>query len=88
MIEIKERKVMVNHLYGKVFKQIRTQKKLPLSYFQKLGIDKAVVSRFERGKTMVSIERVDAMLQEMNVSLAEYELMINHFVSDYHEEFL
>ena len=79
---------MVYHLYGEVFKQIRTQKKLPLSYFQKLGVEKGDISRFERGKTMMGLERIDAMLQEMNVSLAEYELILNHFVSDYHEEFL
>lgn len=78
---------MVNHLYGEIFKQIRTQKKISLSQFQKLGIDKGTISRFERGESMMGLERIDVMLLEMNVSLAEYELILNHFVSDYHEEF-
>jgi HTH-type transcriptional regulator, SHP2-responsive activator len=61
---------------------------LPLSYFQRVGIDKIGLSRFERGLSMMGFEKVDVMLQEMNVSLAEYELVINHFVPDFQEEFL
>lgn len=61
---------------------------MPLSYFQRVGIDKIGLSRFERGLSMMGFEKVDVMLQEMNVSLAEYELVINHFVPDFQEEFL
>lgn len=74
--------------YGKNFRLIRKQKGLPLSYFQRVGIDKIGLSRFERGLSMMGFEKVDVMLQEMNVSLAEYELVINHFVPDFQEEFL
>ncbi|MFC4653223.1 helix-turn-helix domain-containing protein [Lactococcus nasutitermitis] len=74
--------------YGEKFRFLREQKGLPLSYFQKLGIDKTDLSRFERGKTMMSLERVDMMLQEMNVSLGEFDLILNDFVPDFQEEFL
>lgn len=75
-------------VYGKKFKQIRTQKRLPLSFFQQVGVDKSDLSKFERGKQMMGFERIDAMLQLMDVSLAEYELIINNFVPDFQEAFL
>ncbi|AYG01543.1 Rgg/GadR/MutR family transcriptional regulator [Lactococcus allomyrinae] len=74
--------------YGKTFKKIRTQKHLSLSYFTDLGISKAALDRFELGRTMMSFERVDAALQEMNVSLGEYEYFINDYALDYQEEIL
>lgn len=79
---------MVYAQYGKLFRQLRNQKHLGLSYFQKLGIPSANLSRFERGKSMMNFERVDSMLQEMNVSLAEYELMLNNFIPNFQEAFL
>lgn len=77
-----------NKIYGHTFHNVRIQKHLPLSFFKNDGIDKASLLRFERGDSTMSIERVDTMLQSMNVSLAEYELMLNHFVPDYQEAFL
>lgn len=74
--------------YGEKFRLIREQKGLPLSFFAKCNVDKADLSRFERGQSMMSFEKVDVMLQTMNVSLAEYELVINNFVPDFQEEFL
>ncbi len=74
--------------YGEKFRLIREQKGLPLSFFAKCNVDKADLSRFERGQSMMSFEKVDVMLQSMNVSLAEYELVINNFVPDFQEEFL
>ncbi len=79
---------MVFAEYGEKFRRLREQKGLSLSFFEKLGINKTNLSRFERGKTMMSFERIDMMLQEMNVSLAEYELVLNNFVLDFQEEFL
>lgn len=75
-------------LYGKRFREIRTQKQLPLSYFETVGVDKSDLSKFERGKRMIGFERVDAMLQHMGVSLAEYELYLNDFGLDIQEDFL
>ncbi|MFK4935433.1 helix-turn-helix domain-containing protein [Lactococcus garvieae] len=74
--------------YGEAFRRIREQKQLPLSYFSKLGVDKTDLSRFERGMTMMGVGRVDALLQSVDVSLAEYELIVNNFIPDFQEEFL
>lgn len=74
--------------YGKVFKKIRLQKHLPLSYFQDFGISKASLDKFELGQSMLSFERLDMALQAMNVTLAEYEHFINNFSLDYKEELL
>lgn len=79
---------MAYHIYGEKFKEIRNQKQLSLSYFEGVGIDKSDLSKFERGKRMIGFERVDAMLQYMDVSLSEYELIINNFVPDFQEFFL
>ncbi|WP_081167728.1 helix-turn-helix domain-containing protein [Lactococcus garvieae] len=74
--------------YGKIFREIRTQKQLPLSYFESVGVDKSDLSKFERGFRMIGFERVVALLQHMNVSLSEYELILNNFVLDFQEAFL
>lgn len=74
--------------YGEIFKKLREQKNFSLSHFSEIGISKASLSRFELGQTMISFERLDSALQEMNVTLAEYEHFINNFSMDYKEEFL
>lgn len=79
---------MVYARYGEVFRTLRQQKGLPIGYFEKMGIGKSYLSKFERGQTMFRFESLDMMLQEMNVSLAEYELLLNNFEIDYQEEFI
>lgn len=74
--------------YGEAFQMLRKQKQLPLSYFEQAGVNKGDLSRFENGKVMMGFERLELMLQTMNVSLSEYEFLINHHVLDYQEEFL
>ncbi|MDH8063404.1 helix-turn-helix transcriptional regulator, partial [Lactococcus lactis subsp. lactis] len=74
--------------YGEIFKKLREQKNFSLSHFSEIGISKASLSRFELGQTMISFERLDSALQEMNVTLAEYEHFINNFSMDYKEEFI
>ena len=59
------RSLTVYKKYGDCFKKLRNQKNLGLSYFSKIGINRANLSRFERGQTMMSFERVDLMLEEM-----------------------
>ena len=73
--------------YGKAFKILREQKQLALSYFEQVGVNKGDLSRFENGKVMMGFERIDLMLQAMNVSLSEYEFLLNHHVMAYQDEF-
>ena len=72
--------------YGVVFKTLRKQKHLPLSYFESFGIEKTTIQRFETGKTMMGFEKLDCALQAMNVTLGEYEHFLNFFQPDYLEE--
>lgn len=74
--------------YGDCFKKLRNQKNLGLSYFSKLGIDRSNISRFEHGKCMMSFERIDLMLEEMQVPLAEYELIVNNYMPNFQEFFI
>lgn len=79
---------MVYSRYGQVFKEIRNDKGLPMSYFENIGIARSVLSRFENGHVRIRFETLDIMLQEMNVNLAEYELMFNNFSMDFQAEFI
>jgi len=79
---------MVYTRYGEVFKKLRIQKGFSLSYFSILGIHKSSIARFEQGKSMLSVDKLDKLLQHMNVSFAEYELLLNRFVPEYQEDFL
>lgn len=70
---------MVYSKYGLTFRKIREQKKISLSAFPKVGISKAALSKFERGETMMGFENVVCALQEMGVSLEEYENFLNAY---------
>lgn len=74
--------------YGSIFKKLRTQKKLSMSFFENYGIQKATIQRFETGQSMMGFDRLNTALQAMNVSLAEYEFFINNFEHGYVEELL
>lgn len=78
---------MVDNLYGRVFKKIREQKGLPMSFFQKVGVRKSSISKFENGTSKMSFERIYQMLELMDVSLEEYELIINQFNPNFQDYF-
>jgi len=75
-------------IYGRKFREIRNKKNLPLSYFTRIGIDRSNLAKFERGEIMIGLDKLDACLSEMDVSLTEYELIINNFVPSYQEMIL
>lgn len=70
---------MVYAKYGSVFRKIREQKKMSLAVFQKVGISKPALSKFERGETMMGFENLVRALQEMGVTLSEYEDFLNAY---------
>lgn len=84
---IKEINQVVEKYYGLVFKEIRKQKKLSQSFFEKIGVKKSCISKFEHGVSMMSFERIYKMLEAMDVSLEEYELLLNRFSPPFMEEF-
>lgn len=73
---------MLYKKYGKVFKKLRLQKNFNLSEFERCGINKSIISRFETGKTMISFENLYMALTELNISLAEYDRALNNFSAD------
>ncbi|WP_350356813.1 helix-turn-helix domain-containing protein (plasmid) [Lactococcus lactis] len=79
---------MSDLIYGKIFKILRCQKKYSLAYFEDSGISKSNLSKFERGRIMLSFEKCDNILQKMNISLAEYELIMHQFAPIYQESYL
>lgn len=64
---------------GKVFRRLREQREYPLSSFFLLGISKSALSKFERGESMMSFDKVVAALQYMGVSLEDFEQFINDY---------
>lgn len=79
---------MIDKRYGAIFKQIREKKQLSLSYFEKFGVLKSNLARFERGETMMGFERLNKLLQAMDISLSDYELFLNYYCPNYQECFL
>ncbi|WP_350356814.1 helix-turn-helix domain-containing protein (plasmid) [Lactococcus lactis] len=69
--------------YGEVFKELRQQHNLTLEDFKKIGISKSTISQFENGKSLLSFDKLDMALQEMNVMMSAYILIINDGESEY-----
>lgn len=65
--------------YGETFRRIREQKRLALSSFVSIGISKGTLSKFERGESMMSFDKVVFALQYMGITLEEFE----HFLNGY-----
>lgn len=80
--------VIHNKMYGHAFRKLRLSKGYSLSYFSRINISKATISDFENGRTIINIEKLDMMLNEMNVSLSEFDLLLNNYVPIFQEEFL
>lgn len=70
---------MDQKIYGKVFKTIRKQSGISLAAFSALKIGKATISDFERGRTMMSFDKVMNALQFMGVSLKDFEHLLNDY---------
>ncbi|WP_285023809.1 Rgg/GadR/MutR family transcriptional regulator [Lactococcus garvieae] len=69
---------MVYAKYGEIFKKIRVQNKFLLTDFETINISKSVISKFERGETMISFEKLFFALDMMGVTLRDYEYYLNN----------
>lgn len=70
---------MVYKKFGETFRKLRQQSQIPLSDFVSIGISKSSLSNFERGKTMMSFEKVVFALQIMGFSLEDFEQLLNDY---------
>ena len=74
--------------YGRVFRQLRIQKRLTLESFEKAGVSKGTLSKFEHGKSMLGFEKLLLALNNLSVSLEEYERCLNNFQRDAQEQLI
>ena len=58
--------------WGKLFKKYRVSRGLTLRDVAKAGVSTSQLSRFEQGKTDLTITRLALVLEEMNVPIAEF----------------
>ena len=74
--------------YGKAFRTIRNQRAFKLTSFENVGISKSALSKFERGQSMLKFDKLILALNELSVTLAEYEQYLNDFQLNAHEQLL
>ncbi|MCT0017752.1 Rgg/GadR/MutR family transcriptional regulator [Lactococcus lactis subsp. lactis] len=79
---------MIYKRYGKIFKKLRVQKGIKLVDFEKIGISKSTLGKFERGETMIAFDKLVLSLGVLSVTLGEYEGFLNNFEADIHEVLL
>ncbi|MFK4935033.1 Rgg/GadR/MutR family transcriptional regulator [Lactococcus garvieae] len=70
---------MVYKKYGITFRNMRKHKGFTLADFSDIGLAASTLSEFERGKTMISLEKIDNALQLIGHSLSDFD----HFINDY-----
>ncbi|GHU36329.1 transcriptional regulator [Bacilli bacterium] len=76
---------MIYKKYGEVFLKLRKQKGFNLISFERAGISKSSLGKFERGESMLGFDKLTTALQILSVTLGEYENFLNNFEIDAHE---
>lgn len=77
--------------YGKAFKNIRQQKGISLNQLEKKsGVPKSTLSQFENEKSLLSYDKLDKVLETMDVTLYDYSLLTRDgapetFISKFHD---
>lgn len=74
---------MVYARYGEVFKMLREERELKTSDFKEYGISKSTLEKFESGRGNLPFDKLDESLQMMNISLHEYNYLLNDGINDY-----
>ncbi|MBD5823525.1 helix-turn-helix domain-containing protein [Lactococcus petauri] len=75
---------MIYSKYGKIFRNLRLQKNMSLSELNTLsGVSKATISQFENGKSLVSFDKLEALLESMNLTILDYSLLVNNGLPEY-----
>lgn len=79
---------MVYAKYGETFKILRKQRGYKLSAFEDVGISKSTLSKFERGDSMMSFDKLIVALEVISVTFFEFEKIINNFLPSTYETLL
>lgn len=77
---LKEGEIVVYEKYGTTFKKMRKHKGFVLEDFSSIGVGRTALSDFERGKSMLSLDKLDSALQFMGFSLSEYDMYLNKYM--------
>lgn len=81
-----EKHYMVYKNYGITFKNMRKQSRFTLADFHEVGLSTSTLSDFERGVSMISVEKLDLALQLLGYSLSDFDNVLNSYYpsdSDY-----
>ena len=73
-------------VWGEIFWDLRDQRRFNQKDFSEVGLTQSTVQRFERGETMLGIDKLTAALELMGSSISEYEYQVNNFQDSYLEE--
>lgn len=71
--------------YGETLKKLRKQRGFKLTSFKHLGVSPSALCKFERGISLLKFDKLILVLEELSVTLAEYEKCLNNFELDEHE---
>lgn len=77
--------MVVYKKYGEVFKKLRNQRGFKLTSFEHLGISPAALCKFERGVSLLKFDKLILALEELSITLSEYEKCLNDYNLDTHE---
>lgn len=61
--------------YGATFKKLRLEKGITLKEACQQGISSAQLSRFENGKSMLTVDHFFTCLQNINVTIEEFQFV-------------
>lgn len=68
--------------YGEMFKELRVQKGRKRDDFEKIGISRSALTKFENGQSMMGFDRVLDALEELGITLEEFDYFTNNFTID------
>ena len=77
--------MVVYKKYGETFKKLRKQRGFKLTSFEHLGISSAALCKFEKGNSLLKFDRLILALEELSITLSEYEKCLNDYELDDHE---
>jgi Rgg/GadR/MutR family transcriptional activator len=72
--------------YGQIFKKLRLEKGITLKQACQQGISTAQLSRFENGKSMLTVDQFFICLQNINVTAAEFQFVAKQTFKDQFEQ--
>uniref|UniRef100_UPI00359CAF79 helix-turn-helix domain-containing protein n=1 Tax=Lactococcus garvieae TaxID=1363 RepID=UPI00359CAF79 len=80
--------MVVYRKYGEIFKWLRKQRGFKLTNFKHLGVSPASLCKFERGVSLLKFDKLLLVLNELSITLAEYEKCLCDYNLDVHEELM